>query len=148
MIFEKRDKSIDLIISDDPINCIKHYDFSFLLNWYDGKSVKIVHPESIINRTSQINDRAQYISCSRIVKYRRRGYNIIEESVSYDDLKWDSPYEIPMRSSIDLEVQFELVYSPPNMLLPFGGLMYQKAMIEFNSHVNYLNITLEPLRIA
>lgn len=148
MIFEKRDKSIDLIISDDPINCIKHYDFSFLLNWYDGTSVKIVHPESIINRVSLINYRAQYINPTRIVKYRRRGYNIVEESVSYDDFNWDDPYEIPMRSSLDLEVQFELVYSPPNMLLPFGGLMYQEAMSEFNHYVNYLDLSLEPLTIA
>ena len=53
-----------------------------------------------------------------------------------------------MRSSLDLEVQFELVYSPPNMLLPFGGLMYQEAMSEFNHYVNYLDLSLEPLTIA
>ena len=56
---------------------------------------KIVHPESIIRRISYLNYRAQYINPSRIVKYRRRGYNIVEESVSYDDFNWDDPYEIP-----------------------------------------------------
>lgn len=92
-------KFIDIIISDDPIGCIKHYDFQFLLNWYDGTSIKLVNPESLIKKVSYVNTLTEKFSESRKNKYTRRGYTIIdnkERRFDFQVYNWNSPPSIPI----------------------------------------------------
>lgn len=88
---------IDIIISYDPIDCIKHYDFQFLLNWYDGQSIKVVHPDSILKKTSYVNTLTEKFSQSRKHKYTRRGYAIDDSKEKRFDFRvynWKTPPSI------------------------------------------------------
>lgn len=125
--------SIDLIIAENPIDCIKKYDFSFLLNWYDGNSIKVVKPDSIIYKNTKLNSQTERHMNMRRIKYRERGYKINFDKYDFTRYNWEQPYEIPIGvPSINYDILLELIGMPPCKLLPRGGIMYQEAMEEFS----------------
>lgn len=70
---------IDVIISrsGDPLDCIRFFDFSMLLNWFDGYRVFCADPQAIISKKPRINTTGNYIYGRRLVKYKtHRGYDI------------------------------------------------------------------------
>ena len=73
--------TIEIIIMQDlkPVtDAIKFYDFSMLLNWYDGNNVFIGHKNAIIYPESTLINSNKYISHLRINKYQERGYPILK----------------------------------------------------------------------
>ncbi len=70
---------IDVIISrsGDPLDCIRFFDFSMLLNWFDGYRVFCADPQAVISKKPRINTTGNFIYGKRLVKYKQhRGYDI------------------------------------------------------------------------
>lgn len=69
--------NIQLIISISNINLINNFDLDIVQNYFDGNSIRIKHPESVRSHTIYaINIIDSRKTCSRIQKYRNRGYTV------------------------------------------------------------------------
>lgn len=124
---------IDIIVSrtPDPLDCIRFFDFSMLLNWFDGQRLFCADPQAIVSKKPKINTTGNYIYGKRLVKYKRdRGYdiktvdvgvssmrryvpeNFLNESLSFADLV--TPYcelraPILMAGTVAQEVQYRII---------------------------------------
>lgn len=105
-------QKIDLIVSsNNPIECIKDYDFKFLLSYFDGTQLNVVCPSSIINKTSNVNTRIKYLKPTRVKKYTEYGYNIVTDRKYRSDYTplFRFPYKIPITSpKIDYNLLIEI----------------------------------------
>lgn len=70
---------LDVIVSNtaDPLDCIRFFDFSMLLNWFDGQRIFCADPQAIVSKKPRINTTGNFIYGKRLIKYKRdRGYDI------------------------------------------------------------------------
>jgi hypothetical protein len=124
---------IDVIVSRtaDPLDCIRFFDFSMLLNWFDGQRVFCADPQAIVSKKPRINTTGNFIYGKRLLKYKcDRGYdiktvdvgvssrrkyvpeNFLNDSVSFNTLV--TPYcelrvPILMTGSVAQEIQYRIV---------------------------------------
>lgn len=103
-----RSDDIDIILGD-KLKSIESFDFTFLMNYYDGKKLIIKHIDDIINRHSI----AHYnIKCeretifNRIIKYNKRGFVIA------------LPQEVTLTDYNDFMMSVELI-NKPSKEMPF-----------------------------
>jgi hypothetical protein len=68
---------IDIIVGDDPLDMIKEFDLSCLLNWFDGITIHIGHLDSILTKNVLPNNYCNSLRIKRINKYIYRGFNIL-----------------------------------------------------------------------
>jgi hypothetical protein len=66
--------NIELIVGcNKPLDIIKDYDLSCVLNWFDGYNIYIGHLDSILTKTA-IPNNTRKIRADRLNKYISRGY--------------------------------------------------------------------------
>ena len=75
---------------------LRSYDFTFLINYYDGISVYSAFPEHIINRSGSGFD-IKRLNVSRIIKYIKRGFTITINNDSLKDKNLPNFTRISMR---------------------------------------------------
>ena len=62
--------------SPDPRECLKSFDFTFLLNYFDGNDIFSMFPAHVFNKCGIVNN-IKTITSKRFIKYNNRGFTII-----------------------------------------------------------------------
>ena len=75
----KNEKTIQIVLCEDPLFIVKHFDFSSLKNYYDG--VNFVYTKPDLESKREVMTSKEFFLCSRdrIYKYLGRDFEILTQ---------------------------------------------------------------------